>query len=41
MTEAVDQVMGAGKGGSTLVRIGTNNAAREGTTAIVKKYRHC
>ena len=30
--------MGAGKGGSILVGIGTNNMDREGTTAIVKKY---
>ena len=28
-----------GKGGSILVHVGTNNADREGTTAIVKKYR--
>ena len=31
--------MGPGKGGSILVHIGTNNAEREGTTAIVKTYR--
>ena len=26
-------------GGSILVHVGTNNAEREGTTAIVRKYR--
>ena len=31
--------MGSGKGGSILVHIGTNNVEREGTTAIVRKYR--
>ena len=31
--------MGPGKGGSILVHIGNNNAEREGTTAIVRKYR--
>ena len=40
MTERIEQVMGAGKGGSILVHIGTNNADREGTTAIVKTYRN-
>ena len=39
VTERVEQVMGTGKGGSILVHVGTNNADREGTTAIVKKYR--
>ena len=29
----------AGKGGSVLVHVGTNNVEREGTTAIVRKYR--
>ena len=38
-TERVEQVMGTGKGGSILVLVGTNNADREGTTVIVKKYR--
>ena len=38
--EMVEQVMGTGKGGSIVVHAGTNNAAREGTTAIVKKYRN-
>ena len=31
--------MGRGKGGTILVHVGTNNADKEGTTAIVKKYR--
>ena len=31
--------MGSGKGGSFLVHVGTNNVEREGTTAIVRKYR--
>ena len=31
--------MGPGKGGSILVHVGTNNAEREGTIAIVRKYR--
>ena len=30
--------MGRGNGGTILVHIGTNNADKEGTTAIVKKY---
>ena len=32
--------MGSSKGGSVLVHVGTNNAEREGTTAIVEKYRN-
>ena len=40
VTERVEQVMGTDKGGSILVHIGTNNADREGTTAIVKTYRN-
>ena len=32
--------MGRGNGGTLLVHIGTNNADKEGTTAIVKKYRN-
>ena len=32
--------MGRGKGGSMLVHTGTNNADKEGTTAIVTKYRN-
>ena len=33
--------MGPGKGGSILVQRGTNNAEREGTTAIVRKSASC
>ena len=36
VTERVEQIMGRGNGGSILVHIGTNNADKEGTTAIVK-----
>ena len=39
VTERVEKIMGRGKGGSLLVHIGTNNADKEGTTAIVDKYR--
>ena len=39
VTERVEKVMGRGKGGTILVHIGTNNAVKEGTTAIVDKYR--
>ena len=40
MTERVEKIMGRGNGGSILVRIVTNNADKEGTTAIVDKYRN-
>ena len=40
VTERVEQIMGRGNGGSILVLIGTNNADKEGTTAIVEKYRN-
>ena len=40
MTERIEQVMGAGKGGSILVHTGTNNTDREGTTAVVNKYQN-
>ena len=42
VTERVEQIMGRGKGGSILllVHIGTNNADKEGTTAILEKYRN-
>ena len=33
------QVMGGGKGGAVLVHVGTSNAEKEGTSAIVGKYR--
>ena len=39
ITERVENIVGSGKGGSVLVQIGTNNVEREGTTAIVRKYR--
>ena len=32
--------MGRRNGGNLLVHIGTNNADKEGTTAIVEKYRN-
>ena len=37
--ERVENIVGSGKGGSVLVHLGTNNVEREGTTAIVRKYR--
>ena len=37
ITERVQNIVGSGKGGS--VYVGTNNVEREGTTAIVRKYR--
>ena len=37
ITERVDKIMDLGKGRSILVYVGTNNAVREGTTAIVRK----
>ena len=41
VTERVEQIMGRGNGGSILVHIGTNNADKEGTTAIVDdKFRN-
>ena len=39
ITEMVKNIVGSGKGGSVLVHVGTNNVEREGTTAIVRKYR--
>ena len=39
ITERVENIMGSGKGGSVLVHVGTNNIEREGTTAILRKYR--
>ena len=38
VTERVEKIMVRGKGGTILVHIGTNNADKEGTTAIVDKY---
>ena len=40
ITERVENIIGSGKGGSVLVHVGTNNVEREGTTAIVRKYRN-
>ena len=40
ITERLQRIMGRGNGGTILVYIGTNNADKEGTTAIVKKYRN-
>ena len=40
MTEIIEQIMGRGNRGSILVHIGTNNADKEGKTAIVAKYRN-
>ena len=40
MTERVEKIMGRGNRGSILVHIGTNNDDKEGTTAIVEKYRN-
>ena len=39
VTERIEKIMGRGKGGTILVQVGTNNADKEGTTAIVDKYR--
>ena len=40
ITERVENIVGSGKGGSVLVHVETNNVEREGTTAIVRKYRN-
>ena len=40
ITERVENIVGSGKGGSVLVNVGTDNVEREGTTAIVRKYRN-
>ena len=39
MTERVENIVGSGKSGSVSLHVGTNNVEREGTTAIVRKYR--
>ena len=39
ITERVENIVDSDKGGSVLVHVGTNNVEREGTTAIVRKYR--
>ena len=38
ITEKVEKSLGPDKGGYILVHVGTSNAEREGTTAIVRKY---
>ena len=40
VTQRIEKIMGRGNGGSILVHIGTNNADKEGTIAIVEKYRN-
>ena len=39
IAEKAGQAMGGGTGGAVLVYVGTNNAEKEGTSAIVGKYR--
>ena len=39
VTERVEKIVGRGNGGSIVVLAGTNNADKEGTTAILEKYR--
>ena len=39
IAEKAGQVMGGGTGGAVLVHVGKNNAEKEGTSAIVGKYR--
>ena len=39
VTERVEKIMGRGKGGTTLVHVGTNNADKAGTTVIVDKFK--
>ena len=39
IAEKTGQVMGGGTGGAVLVHVGTNNVAKEGTSAIGGKYR--
>ena len=38
--ERVEKIVGRGKGGTILIHVGTNNADKEGITAIVDKYRN-
>ena len=40
ITDMVENIVGLGKGGSVLVHVETNNVEREGTTAIIRKYRN-
>ena len=37
VTGRIETIMGRGNGGSIPVHVGTNNADKEGTTAIVEK----
>ena len=37
--ERVEKIVGRGNGGTIIVHFGTNNTDKEGTTAIVEKYR--
>ena len=39
IAEKAGQVIGGGTGDAVLVHVGTNNAEKEGTSAIVGKYR--
>ena len=39
IAEKEGQVVGDGTGGAVLVHVGTNNAEKEGTSAIICKYR--
>ena len=39
VTERVEKIVGRGNGVTILVHVGTNNTDKEGTTAIVEKYR--
>ena len=39
MSERIENILGRGQGGSILIHVGMNNADREGTTRIVRKYR--
>ena len=39
ITERIKKIMGPGKEGCIIVHVETNNAQREGTTVIVRKYR--
>ena len=39
VTESVEKIMGRGNGVTILVHVGTNTTDKEGTTAIVEKYR--
>ena len=40
VTERVEKIVGRGNGGTIPVNVATNNAEKEGTTAIVEKYRN-